>query len=298
MTKAVDALSPCFTRQMGCAAAFLFAYRIMPTAMVTFTTFTYAQFTLPNWAYSGLLLVSMGAGIAATYAHRQLSNRLSLPASFVLGALANAACGLGRLGVVYSWNGAEDKVSAPTAALVTSNLLSSFGQLFGYMPILALAAQSAPPGLEAFGYSLLLFIADLGSSGGSFLAAEVTKGLGLGAGDDRSWSNLAAMIWMCALFKLVPLPLLPLIGGIPPGVCLRANRANENGGGGEGQGQGEGGARLGECDSDDKDESMQLTDVAAAGEGDETLLLSAGTSSSSSGGPIRGGQAGRKYLIS
>jgi hypothetical protein len=55
----------------------------------------------------------------------------------------------------------EGKVGAPAAALILSNLLSSFGMMFGYMPILALAAQSAPPGLEAFGFSMLLFTADL-----------------------------------------------------------------------------------------------------------------------------------------
>ena len=173
--RAVDALRPCFTRQMGCAAAFLFAYRLMPTALVTFTTFTYAQFTLPNWAYSGLLPVSMGMGIVATYAHRALSGCLSLPLSFAAGGLANAVCGLGRLGVVYAWSGEEGKVGAPVAALISSNLLSSFGMMFGYMPILALAAQSAPPGLEAFGFSMMIFIADLGTFCGSVLAAELTE---------------------------------------------------------------------------------------------------------------------------
>ena len=52
MWRGVCALRPCFTRRMAFAAAFLFSYRVMPTAMVTFTTFTYAQFTLPNWAFS------------------------------------------------------------------------------------------------------------------------------------------------------------------------------------------------------------------------------------------------------
>ena len=123
---AVGALRPCFTRRMGCAAAFLFAYRLMPTALVTFTTFTYAQFTLPNWAYSGLLLVSMGMGIVATYAYRLLSGRLSLPLSFVAGVLANVVCGLGRLGVVYAWNGEVGRCKLnPVDPIASKRLVST-----------------------------------------------------------------------------------------------------------------------------------------------------------------------------
>jgi hypothetical protein len=228
--RGVKALRPCFTRRMGCASMFLFAYRLMPTAYVTFTTFTYAQFTLPNWAYSGLLLASMAAGIAATIAYRQLSTRVSLSHSFVAGVVGNAVCGLGRLWVVHEYvvheGGDKAQGRAPAAALVSSTLLSSFGLTFGYMPILALAAQCAPPGLEAFGYSVLIFTANLGTSCGAALSAELTKGLGLGAGAARSWNNLGAFIWICAVVKLAPVVMLPLIEG------------EDSGGAGGGSGEG------------------------------------------------------------
>jgi hypothetical protein len=45
-----NVLKPCFTKQMGFAGLFLFCYRVVPTALVTYSTFTYSQFTLPNWA--------------------------------------------------------------------------------------------------------------------------------------------------------------------------------------------------------------------------------------------------------
>ena len=188
----------------------------------------------------------MTAGILATALYRQLSFRMNLSRSFIVGSAANALCGLGRLLVVYSWGGEEvgpgrycsprhimqfnvrmrvqnalsdvagnepgrycycpprhrmpakpsnegsncepmtwraifarpyqeEKVGAPVAALVVSNLLGSFGLMAGFMPILALAAQVAPAGLEAFGYSLLLFTTDLGTSSGSLLSAQLTK---------------------------------------------------------------------------------------------------------------------------
>jgi hypothetical protein len=103
------------------------------------------------------------------------------------------------------------------------------------------------------------------------------KGLGLGAGADRSWSNLALFIGVCAVVKLVPLVTLPLI---------RDEGGGHGGGGGVGRvlcdGTDDGGAEEGD--------SVRLTDVA----GDEALLLS--SSSSSGGGGGKG--VGRKYLMS
>ena len=200
------ALAPCLTPRVGRAAAFVFAYRIPPTALVTFTSFTYERFDLPNWSYAALLLVSTVGGVAAAWAYGRASRTLTLAASFVAGAAVDAVCGLARLAVID----ADDGVSAPAVALAASSLVTSFGIMFGYMPILALAARVAPPGLEAFGYALLLFVADAATSTGSMLAAELTRALGIGEGEGRSWSNLAAFVWMCAVMKLAPLALVSL----------------------------------------------------------------------------------------
>ena len=209
-----SAVSPVLTPRLGAAAAFLFAYRVMPTAMVTFTTFTYAQFTMANSGYAGLLLVSMGAGILATMMYGRMSFDVSLSRTFIIGAVADAVFGLARLIVIAEWDGNEDvKSDAPVGALVASNVLTAFGGMMGYMPILALAARCAPRDLEATGYSALLFVADLATGMGSLLAAELTRGMGLGAGEDRSWSGLDAYVWICAALKLLPLALLPMLRG-------------------------------------------------------------------------------------
>ena len=284
--RTASALKPCFTRQMVCAATFLFAYRITPTAMVTYTSFTYAQFSLPNWAYSGLLLISMSAGILTTWLYRQVSWQLSMTHVFIVGAVVNAACNLiGRLPVVYSWDGSEEKTDAPVAALVSSNFFSSFGLMFGFMPILALAAQSSPQGLEAFGYSMLLFTADLGTSCGSVLAAELTKGLGLGAGPDRSWSNLVAFIWLCALFKFVPLVMLPLIrvaeepdGGTGGNALGRGYEGECSDSGGIVRGEG---GEMGVEANGHADDNVRLLSVMTSSDAEHKYLMSDASHSSS-----------------
>ena len=215
--------SPATARRLGAAAAFLFAYRVMPTAMVTFTAFTYARFSMPDSYRAGLLLVSMGGGVAATAAYGRIAAAgAPLSTTFVVGAFADAVLGLGRLIVVQAdrrRDGGNGAARAPMGALVASDALTSFGQMVGYMPVLALAARCAPRGLEATGYSALLFVADLATGVGSLLAAELTRSMGLGAGDGRSWSRLDAYVWTCAGLKLAPLALLPLVrgGGVDDG---------------------------------------------------------------------------------
>ena len=135
----------------------------------------------------------------------------TLKTSFAVGAAVNAVCGLARLLVVDAWDGSREPSAAPLAPLAISNVVASGGLMFGYMPILALAAKIAPPGVEAFGFATMLFVCDLATTAGSALAASLTEYLELGSGADRSWSNLSAFIWMCALFKFAPLALLPLV---------------------------------------------------------------------------------------
>ena len=219
---ALAPFAPCFTPRVATCAVFLFAYRLPPTSLVTFTTFAYAQFTLPAWGYSVMLLLSMLGGILATagyrraaaaeYAHAPgLAFSFTLKTSFAMGAAVNAVCGLARLLVVDAWDGSREPSAAPLVPLAISNVVASGGLMFGYMPILALAAKIAPPGVEAFGFASMLFVSDLATTAGSALAASLTEAMELGSGADRSWSNLPSFIWMCALFKFAPLALLPFV---------------------------------------------------------------------------------------
>ena len=239
--KLLAPFAPCFTHRVAAGALFLFAYRLPPTTLVTFSTFTYSQFTLANWGYGVLSLTSMAGGIVGTAGYARLSvwarnsrknsstpdafsfglkkswsslgltEGLTLKSSFLVAAVVDSLCGLARLLVVDAWDGSRTPMEAPIPALATSGVVASGGLMFGYMPILALAASVAPAGLESFGFSLMLFVSDLATTFGSTIAAEITKDLSLGAADDRSWNNLTKFIWMCAGFKFLPLVFLPAV---------------------------------------------------------------------------------------
>ena len=246
------------------AAAFVFAYRLPPTALVTFSAFSYARFSVSGSFRGALLFFGTFAGMCANAAYGALSSRFGLiSASFVAAAFVDAACGLARLALVDAakTTSEHDLVSGrgAVAALVFSELASTFGVMFGYMPILALAARAAPAGLEAFGFAAIVCVADAATTLGSLIAADLTEALGLGAGADRDWANLRAFAWICAVLKLAPLALLPFVvaceaedpsRGTPLLAEEEEDRSGEDGGGGEERR--EGGGREGGGERDDE----------------------------------------------
>jgi predicted MFS family arabinose efflux permease len=97
--------------------------------------------------FIGLLQTLQGAaGIlgAATYAY--LCRRLTLKVSLVVGIVLNAASGL--LYLRYD--------SAVAAAIIDTT--AAYLTVLATMPLYDLAARATPPGLESFGFSLMMSI--------------------------------------------------------------------------------------------------------------------------------------------
>ena len=163
-------------RRLGAAAAFLFAYRVMPTAMVTFTAFTYARSRCPTRTAPVCSSISSWAARRGDGGVRSNSAAWRSAVDDVRGrAFADAVLGLGRLIVVQAdrrrdgGNRAAARADGCAGRQRCVDVVWSDG---GVHAVLALAARCAPRGLEATGYSALLFVADLATGVGSLLAAE------------------------------------------------------------------------------------------------------------------------------
>ena len=77
-----------------------------------------------------------------------------------------------------------------------------------FMPILVLAAKLCPEGVEATLFATLMSISNAGSVLGGLIGAGLTQVFGVTK--DR-FDNLAALIILCNLSSLFPLPLLGLL---------------------------------------------------------------------------------------
>eukprot|EP00913_Durusdinium_trenchii_P020533 g19286.t1 len=100
------------------------------------------------------------------------------------------------------------------------------------MPILVLAAQLCPPGIEATLFALLMSLLNLASFVSSNLGALITHVLEVNESArvsevsnrvrqrrvSEDFHNLALLIFLCNISGLLPLVLLPMLGKTRPGI--------------------------------------------------------------------------------
>ncbi|KAJ4722487.1 Folate-biopterin transporter 1, chloroplastic [Melia azedarach] len=92
-------------------------------------------------------------------------------------------------------------------AIGDSLILSVLGQA-SFMPVLVLAARLCPEGMEATLFATLMSISNGGSVLGGLIGAGLTQLFGI---TKDKFDNLAALIILCNLSSLLPLPLLGLL---------------------------------------------------------------------------------------
>jgi MFS family permease len=82
-----------------------------------------------------------------------------------------------------------------------------------FMPVLVLAARLCPEGMEATLFATLMSVSNGGSVLGGLIGAGLTQVFGI---TKDKFDNLAALIILCNLSSLLPLPLLGLLPGDNP----------------------------------------------------------------------------------
>merc|ERR1712217_629137 len=77
-----------------------------------------------------------------------------------------------------------------------------------HMPVLVLAAQLCPPGVEATFFALLMSVLNVSGFVASFLGAWLTDLLHV---TEYDFTNLALLVAICNATSLVPLLLIPFV---------------------------------------------------------------------------------------
>ncbi|CAK9860280.1 unnamed protein product [Sphagnum jensenii] len=88
-----------------------------------------------------------------------------------------------------------------------SLVLTVLGQV-SFMPILVLAAELCPPGVEATLFATLMSISNGGAVLGGLIGAALTQLLGV---TSENFQNLALLLVLCNVSSLLPLPFLGLL---------------------------------------------------------------------------------------
>ncbi|KAI4345654.1 hypothetical protein L6164_012754 [Bauhinia variegata] len=104
-------------------------------------------------------------------------------------------------------------------AIGDSLILTVLGQA-SFMPVLVLAARLCPEGMEATLFATLMSVSNGGSVLGGLIGAGLTQIFGITK--DR-FDNLVALVILCNLSSLLPLPLLGLLPADCPDANLKDN---------------------------------------------------------------------------
>lgn len=192
-------------RRVWLPAAFLFLWQATPSCN---TAFFY--FMTNDAAHGGLSLgpealgrIGVGSSLAAlggTVAYRRWLRDVPIRDVLFWLALASAPLGLTQLAAVY---GLTNQWGVPNEWFIfgDSVVLTVLGQL-AFMPLLVLAAQLCPPGVEGVLFATLMSLFNGAGLVGSELGAALTAALGV---TESNFANLGTLLVVCNLSSLLPL---------------------------------------------------------------------------------------------
>ncbi|KAK7391065.1 hypothetical protein VNO78_19387 [Psophocarpus tetragonolobus] len=185
---------------------FIFLWQATPqsdSAMFYFTTNSLG-FT-PEFLGRVKLVTSIASLLGVGLYNGFLKN-VPLRKIFLATTLLGSALGMTQVFLVAGLN-RQFGISDEWFAIGDSLILTVLSQA-SFMPVLVLAAKLCPEGMEATLFATLMSVSNGGSVVGGLFGAGLTQLFGITK--DR-FDNLAALIILCNLSSLLPLPLLGLL---------------------------------------------------------------------------------------
>ncbi|KAK7280110.1 hypothetical protein RJT34_25172 [Clitoria ternatea] len=197
---------------------FIFLWQATPqsdSAMFYFTTNSLG-FT-PEFLGRVKLVTSIASLLGVGLYNGFLKN-VSLRKIFLATTVLGSTLGMTQVFLVTGLN-RKFGISDEWFAIGDSLILTVLSQA-SFMPVLVLAAKLCPEGMEATLFATLMSVSNGGSVVGGLIGAGLTQLFGITK--DR-FDNLAALIILCNLSSLLPLPLLGLLPEDNPDTNLKDN---------------------------------------------------------------------------
>ncbi|KNA12468.1 hypothetical protein SOVF_125570, partial [Spinacia oleracea] len=151
-------------------------------------------------------LVTSVASLLGVGLYNGYLKKVSLRSIFLATTIAGTTLGMTQVFLVTGLN-RQLGISDEWFAVGDSLILTVLSQI-SFMPILVLAAKLCPEGVEATLFATLMSISNAGSVLGGLIGAGLTQVFGVTK--DR-FDHLAALIILCNLSSLLPLPLLSFL---------------------------------------------------------------------------------------
>ncbi|XP_057546377.1 folate-biopterin transporter 1, chloroplastic [Amaranthus tricolor] len=185
---------------------FVFLWQATPQSDSAMFYFTTNKLGFTPEFLGRVKLVTSIASLLGVGLYNGFLKKVSLRRIFLATTISGTVLGMTQVLLVTGLNRLLG-ISDEWFAMGDSLILTVLAQI-SFMPILVLAAKLCPEGVEATLFATLMSISNAGSVLGGLIGAGLTQVFGVTK--DR-FDNLAALIILCNLSSLFPLPLLGLL---------------------------------------------------------------------------------------
>ncbi|KAK9664326.1 hypothetical protein RND81_14G033600 [Saponaria officinalis] len=185
---------------------FVFLWQATPQSDSAMFYFTTNKLGFTPEFLGRVKLVTSVASLLGVGLYNGFLKKVHLNRIFLATTISGTVLGMTQVILVTGFN-QQLGISDEWFAIGDSLILTVLSQI-SFMPILVLAAKLCPEGVEATLFATLMSISNAGSVVGGLIGAGLTQVFGVTK--DR-FDNLAALIILCNLSSLLPLPLLNLL---------------------------------------------------------------------------------------
>ncbi|XP_021747475.1 folate-biopterin transporter 1, chloroplastic isoform X1 [Chenopodium quinoa] len=185
---------------------FVFLWQATPQSDSAMFYFTTNKLGFTPEFLGRVKLVTSVASLLGVGLYNGFLKKVKLRSIFLATTIAGTALGMTQVFLVTGLN-RQLGISDEWFAVGDSLILTVLSQI-SFMPILVLAAKLCPEGVEATLFATLMSISNAGSVLGGLIGAGLTQVFGVTK--DR-FDHLAALIILCNLSSLLPLPLLSFL---------------------------------------------------------------------------------------
>ncbi|CAK0782156.1 hypothetical protein CVIRNUC_005589 [Coccomyxa viridis] len=196
----------CSNKYLLLPAVFLFLWQITPSVDSAMFFFGTNALHFSEEFYGTVLLIDGIAQVLGVAIYNSFLRSVALKKVFFWTALALIGVHLMQLVLVKGYN-RRWGVTDQAFFLMFGSLHAGLGRL-ALLPLVVLASRICPKGVEATVFGLLMSLHVASTMTGKVLGSVLTSAFGV---TSSNFTNLAPLILVCAIARILPLPLLLLL---------------------------------------------------------------------------------------
>eukprot|EP00759_Apiculatamorpha_spiralis_P042805 PhF_6_TR40630/c1_g1_i2/m.60976 len=179
---------------------FVFMYTISPDISVLYFSYISTNFMFSIPLVSTFSAIGLFGGVVGSCIYYKWCIHWKLRSLFTLGTSCYLLAGVSNLLLV---SGTTQKIGIPNEVFIpVDQFFTTLFARLSYAPVLQLASETCPAGMEAFVFELFSCVSFAGGTIGGIVVSKVSKSLGV---TNTEWGNFWILIVMAGACRLVSL---------------------------------------------------------------------------------------------